>query len=73
MSQSTKGRAGREATPANKTVDLREAGRKGVVTVDLGDVAPTKPTNLNPFETTEPPAAESTPQRPSPDKSANGE
>ena len=38
----------------------REAARKGVVTVDLGDVAPTKPTNLNPFGTTKPSNPEST-------------
>ena len=44
-----------EGTPANTTLDLREAARKGVVTIDLGDVAPTKPTNLNPFEMPKPP------------------
>ena len=44
-----------KGTPANKMPDLREAARKGVVTIDLGDVAPTKPTNLNPFEMPKPP------------------
>ena len=44
----------RDGAPAHKMVDLREAARKGVVTVDLGDVAPTRPTNLNPFETAKP-------------------
>ena len=59
----------RDGTPAHKMVDLREAARKGVVTVDLGDVAPTRPTNLNPFETTklsdpkvEPPAESNSPE-----------
>ena len=41
-------------TPDHKMVDLREAGRRGVETIDLGDVAPRKPTNMNPFATVKP-------------------
>ena len=69
MSQSTNGGGDREGTSANRMVDLREAARKGVETIDLGDVAPTKPTNLNPFETTKPiePPAQTSP----PDASAS--
>lgn len=63
----------RDGTPASKMVDLREAARKGVVTVDLGDVAPTRPTNLNPFETAKPsdPKLEPTAESNSPGTSAS--
>jgi hypothetical protein len=55
MSDSATDSQDTEATPASNALDLREAARKGVVTIDLGDVAPTKPTNLNPFDIPVPP------------------
>lgn len=70
MSESRDRDRGRNGTPANKMVDLREAARKGVVTVDLGDVAPTRPTNLNPFA--KPSNAEPTLGSDSPGSSASG-
>ena len=54
MSKSTNNEDNRQAVPDHKMVDLRETLRKGAETIDLGDVAPKRPTNLNPFETVKP-------------------
>ena len=54
MSKSTNSEDNRQAVPDHKIVDLRETLRRGAETIDLGDVAPRRPTNLNPFETVKP-------------------
>ena len=47
---------GDEGRPAYRIVNLRAAVGKSIRMIDLGDVAPIKPTNMNPFETAPPPA-----------------